>query len=216
MLLKDCSVASCSKWCSSLFYHFMVSLLFNPLLQSELVLLTKLRRALIRRLSWLPTSSSSSSCSSLPSLRRTHSNAVIRNSYRTTFLASIRLWIFFVFVFSFLEFPPHCLWTCFHGREEKLCFTMASSSAALDLNPYWCSLLSRWPLKGTHMHVWISKTWHYRSGLLFKIFLKYPCRVGDRPVLLTGLAIIFCGFFILLPWGNHYPKIQWAGEIGCF
>lgn len=36
-------------------------------------------------------------------------------------------------------------------------------------------------------------------------------RVGDRPVLLVGLAIIFCGFFVLLPWGNHYPKIQWAG-----
>ncbi|KAG7243365.1 hypothetical protein INR49_011821 [Caranx melampygus] len=34
--------------------------------------------------------------------------------------------------------------------------------------------------------------------------------VGDRPVLMAGLAIIFCGFFILLPWGNHYPKIQWA------
>uniref|UniRef100_A0A3Q4ML72 Major facilitator superfamily domain containing 8 n=1 Tax=Neolamprologus brichardi TaxID=32507 RepID=A0A3Q4ML72_NEOBR len=33
---------------------------------------------------------------------------------------------------------------------------------------------------------------------------------GDRPVLLIGLVIIFCGFFILLPWGNHYPKIQWA------
>lgn len=36
-------------------------------------------------------------------------------------------------------------------------------------------------------------------------------RVGDRPVLLAGLVIIFFGFFILLPWGNHYPKIQWAG-----
>lgn len=35
-------------------------------------------------------------------------------------------------------------------------------------------------------------------------------RVGDRPVLLAGLAVIFCGFFILLPWGNQYPQIQWA------
>uniref|UniRef100_A0A3P8UPC9 Major facilitator superfamily domain containing 8 n=1 Tax=Cynoglossus semilaevis TaxID=244447 RepID=A0A3P8UPC9_CYNSE len=33
---------------------------------------------------------------------------------------------------------------------------------------------------------------------------------GDRPVLLTGLAIIFCGFFVLLPWGDSYPKIRWA------
>lgn len=39
----------------------------------------------------------------------------------------------------------------------------------------------------------------------------FSFRFGDRPVLLAGLAIIFCGFFILLPWGNHYPKIQWAG-----
>ncbi|KAK5848409.1 hypothetical protein PBY51_006026 [Eleginops maclovinus] len=35
-------------------------------------------------------------------------------------------------------------------------------------------------------------------------------RVGDRPVLLAGLAVIFCGFFVLLPWGNQYPHIQWA------
>ena len=34
-------------------------------------------------------------------------------------------------------------------------------------------------------------------------------------MLLAGLAIIFVGFFILLPWGNHYPKIQWAG-VHCF
>ncbi|KAL7856712.1 hypothetical protein SRHO_G00156110 [Serrasalmus rhombeus] len=35
-------------------------------------------------------------------------------------------------------------------------------------------------------------------------------RIGDRPVLWGGFAIIFIGFFILLPWGNYYPKIQWA------
>ncbi|KAJ3585111.1 hypothetical protein NHX12_013833 [Muraenolepis orangiensis] len=34
-------------------------------------------------------------------------------------------------------------------------------------------------------------------------------RIGDRPVLLGGLMVVFCGFFILLPWGNHYPLIQW-------
>lgn len=32
---------------------------------------------------------------------------------------------------------------------------------------------------------------------------------------MAGLIIIFCGFFFLLPWGNHYPKIQWAGTYCC-
>ncbi|KAI9531418.1 Major facilitator super domain-containing protein 8, partial [Dissostichus eleginoides] len=45
------------------------------------------------------------------------------------------------------------------------------------------------------------------SGLSERVFFL---RVGDRPVLLAGLAVIFCGFFILLPWGNQYPQIQWA------
>lgn len=30
-------------------------------------------------------------------------------------------------------------------------------------------------------------------------------------MLLAGLVIILIGFFILLPWGNQYPQIQWAG-----
>lgn len=58
----------------------------------------------------------------------------------------------------------------------------------------------------------------YISVLLNLINYKgclFSSRFGDRPVLLAGLAIIFCGFFILLPWGNHYPKIQWAG-VHCF
>lgn len=50
----------------------------------------------------------------------------------------------------------------------------------------------------------------FESILVFLIVKVAAKRVGDRPVLLVGLAIIFCGFFILLPWGNHYPKIQWA------
>lgn len=45
----------------------------------------------------------------------------------------------------------------------------------------------------------------------FIILFSFP-RFGDRPVLLGGLAVIFIGFFILLPWGNQYPKIQWAGD----
>lgn len=37
---------------------------------------------------------------------------------------------------NFSEFPPPCPWTCLPGREKKPCSTMASSSAALDLNPF--------------------------------------------------------------------------------
>ncbi|XP_049922482.1 major facilitator superfamily domain-containing protein 8 [Epinephelus moara] len=50
----------------------------------------------------------------------------------------------------------------------------------------------------------------FESILVFLLVKVASQRYGDRPVLLAGLAIIFCGFFILLPWGNHYPKIQWA------
>lgn len=50
----------------------------------------------------------------------------------------------------------------------------------------------------------------FESILVFIIVKIVSQSIGDRPVLLAGLAIIFCGFFILLPWGNHYPVIQWA------
>ncbi|XP_051522436.1 major facilitator superfamily domain-containing protein 8 isoform X6 [Myxocyprinus asiaticus] len=51
------------------------------------------------------------------------------------------------------------------------------------------------------------------SNILFFIILFIFAvfeTVGDRPLLLGGLTVIFAGFFILLPWGNQYPKIQWA------
>ncbi|KAJ8262492.1 hypothetical protein GJAV_G00167070 [Gymnothorax javanicus] len=50
----------------------------------------------------------------------------------------------------------------------------------------------------------------FESILVFLMVKVISQRVGDRPVLLAGLAIIFCGFFILLPWGNQYPIIQWS------
>ncbi|XP_071975492.1 major facilitator superfamily domain-containing protein 8 isoform X2 [Engystomops pustulosus] len=34
-------------------------------------------------------------------------------------------------------------------------------------------------------------------------------KTGERILLLGGLATIWVGFFILLPWGNRYPSIQW-------
>ncbi|XP_035639192.1 major facilitator superfamily domain-containing protein 8 isoform X1 [Oncorhynchus keta] len=50
----------------------------------------------------------------------------------------------------------------------------------------------------------------FESILVFLLVKVLSQRFGDRPVLLGGLAIIFCGFFVLLPWGNRYPAIQWA------
>ncbi|XP_068164156.1 major facilitator superfamily domain-containing protein 8 isoform X2 [Antennarius striatus] len=50
----------------------------------------------------------------------------------------------------------------------------------------------------------------FESILVFLVVKVASKRFGDRPILLTGLIIILCGFFILLPWGNQYPKIQWA------
>lgn len=37
---------------------------------------------------------------------------------------------------TFSEFPPRCPWTCLPGRGKKLCSITASSSAALDSNPF--------------------------------------------------------------------------------
>ncbi|KAM8764039.1 major facilitator superfamily domain-containing protein 8 isoform 2-T2 [Rhynchonycteris naso] len=34
-------------------------------------------------------------------------------------------------------------------------------------------------------------------------------KFGERAILLGGLIVVWAGFFILLPWGNQYPKIQW-------
>uniref|UniRef100_A0A673SR45 Major facilitator superfamily domain containing 8 n=1 Tax=Suricata suricatta TaxID=37032 RepID=A0A673SR45_SURSU len=34
-------------------------------------------------------------------------------------------------------------------------------------------------------------------------------KIGERAILLGGLIIVCVGFFILLPWGNQFPKIQW-------
>lgn len=53
----------------------------------------------------------------------------------------------------------------------------------------------------------------FLNVVIHQKFLFFP-RFGDRPVLLAGFSIIFCGFIILLPWGNRFPKIQWAGT--CF
>ncbi|XP_062859676.1 major facilitator superfamily domain-containing protein 8 [Trichomycterus rosablanca] len=48
------------------------------------------------------------------------------------------------------------------------------------------------------------------SIIVFLVVKVMSERFGDRPVLMGGLAIIFIGFFILLPWGNQYPNIQWT------
>ncbi|XP_078395708.1 major facilitator superfamily domain-containing protein 8 isoform X2 [Cetorhinus maximus] len=35
-------------------------------------------------------------------------------------------------------------------------------------------------------------------------------RFEDRLLLLGGFVLIFLGFFVLLPWGDQYPQIQWT------
>lgn len=50
----------------------------------------------------------------------------------------------------------------------------------------------------------------FESILVFLVVKVVSARVGDRPLLLGGLILIFVGFFVLLPWGNQYPKIQWT------
>ncbi|XP_066488044.1 major facilitator superfamily domain-containing protein 8 isoform X2 [Tiliqua scincoides] len=42
--------------------------------------------------------------------------------------------------------------------------------------------------------------------LAVKILSK---KVGERAILYGGLGIILVGFFVLLPWGNQLPNIQW-------
>ncbi|XP_033870564.1 major facilitator superfamily domain-containing protein 8 isoform X1 [Acipenser ruthenus] len=51
----------------------------------------------------------------------------------------------------------------------------------------------------------------FESVLVFMAVKSISKITGDRLVLLGGLVIIFCGFLILLPWGNQFPKIQWTG-----
>nr|KAF6401763.1 major facilitator superfamily domain containing 8 [Rousettus aegyptiacus] len=34
-------------------------------------------------------------------------------------------------------------------------------------------------------------------------------KIGERALLLGGLILVWVGLFILLPWGNQFPKIQW-------
>ncbi|XP_005991354.1 major facilitator superfamily domain-containing protein 8 [Latimeria chalumnae] len=43
--------------------------------------------------------------------------------------------------------------------------------------------------------------------MLVKVIAK---KVGDRVILLGGLVIVFSGLFLLLPWGNQFPNIQWT------
>ncbi|XP_066576267.1 major facilitator superfamily domain-containing protein 8 isoform X2 [Amia ocellicauda] len=50
----------------------------------------------------------------------------------------------------------------------------------------------------------------FESILVFVAVKVISPRLGDRVVMLAGMVIILCGFFILLPWGNQLPQIQWA------
>ncbi|XP_075056048.1 major facilitator superfamily domain-containing protein 8 [Mixophyes fleayi] len=50
----------------------------------------------------------------------------------------------------------------------------------------------------------------FESVIVFIAVKILSKKTGERILLLGGLATIWVGFFILLPWGNQYPKIQWA------
>ncbi|XP_044129466.1 major facilitator superfamily domain-containing protein 8 [Bufo gargarizans] len=47
------------------------------------------------------------------------------------------------------------------------------------------------------------------SVIVFIMVKTLSKKTGERILLLGGLVAIWIGFFILLPWGNRYPSIQW-------
>lgn len=48
------------------------------------------------------------------------------------------------------------------------------------------------------------------EAVLVFLAVKFLSRkVGERAVLLGGLVAIWVGFFILMPWGTQFPRIQW-------
>lgn len=71
------------------------------------------------------------------------------------------------------------------------------------------------------MYAWTGKQAVLYNGLLLvgagvesiAVFMAIKFlskRIEDRQMLLGGFILIFVGFFVLLPWGNQYPPIQWA------
>ncbi|KAM6440132.1 major facilitator superfamily domain-containing protein 8 isoform 2-T2 [Liasis olivaceus] len=48
------------------------------------------------------------------------------------------------------------------------------------------------------------------SVIVFLAVKELSKRTGERAILYGGLVIILVGFFVLLPWGNQLPNIQWA------
>uniref|UniRef100_A0A452SGC8 Major facilitator superfamily domain containing 8 n=1 Tax=Ursus americanus TaxID=9643 RepID=A0A452SGC8_URSAM len=45
--------------------------------------------------------------------------------------------------------------------------------------------------------------------IIFMVIKLLSKKIGERAILLGGLIVVWVGFFILLPWGNQFPKIQW-------
>ncbi|XP_052036549.1 major facilitator superfamily domain-containing protein 8 [Apodemus sylvaticus] len=45
--------------------------------------------------------------------------------------------------------------------------------------------------------------------LVFMAVKLLSKKTGERAILLGGFVAVWVGFFILLPWGNQLPKIQW-------
>ncbi|XP_008501485.1 major facilitator superfamily domain-containing protein 8 isoform X1 [Calypte anna] len=47
------------------------------------------------------------------------------------------------------------------------------------------------------------------SVVVFMVVKALSKKTGERAILLGGLLIILAGFFVLLPWGEKLPNIQW-------
>uniref|UniRef100_A0A2D4NDC6 Major facilitator superfamily (MFS) profile domain-containing protein n=5 Tax=Micrurus spixii TaxID=129469 RepID=A0A2D4NDC6_9SAUR len=71
------------------------------------------------------------------------------------------------------------------------------------------------------MYAWTRKKAVFINGLILGavgiesvvVFLsvkELSKRIGERAILYGGLVFILVGFFVLLPWGNQLPNIQWA------
>uniref|UniRef100_A0A2I2YEN4 Major facilitator superfamily (MFS) profile domain-containing protein n=1 Tax=Gorilla gorilla gorilla TaxID=9595 RepID=A0A2I2YEN4_GORGO len=88
--------------------------------------------------------------------------------------------------------PIFGLWSNYRPRKEPLIVSILISVAANCLYAY--------------LHIPAS---HNKYYMLVARGLLGIGAIGERAILLGGLIVVWVGFFILLPWGNQFPKIQW-------
>lgn len=70
------------------------------------------------------------------------------------------------------------------------------------------------------MYAWTQKQAVLYDGIILAVFgveavlvfmgvKLLSKKIGERAILLGGLMVVWVGFFILLPWGHQFPKVQW-------